>query len=270
MQPTFIQEEFTAITSKFNVRFKSFKVSLESFGLPTHPPQGNKLNPNRIINPLETHMAVSMSDVLQTARSLTSNMRHRDTVMESNRRLARSALCRLESNLEADASVEKMSTGERSLTLSDPLPPLIKDSPQYRLLYEDNQKLYVVVAEQQLTLEMIMEKYRAKMAESTDAVKSFVAAQKCLERKDGILGALMHEKGVLLQAMNKAVWEDDGDDVALSEHAAELAADNATLREVVRASLQLNGRTFLSTLSAERGNQTSPLGDVVEPNPTNS
>ena len=213
-------------------------------------------------------MAVSLSDVLRTAKSLTTSMRQRDIVVETNRRLARAVLSRMEASLEPDANTDKMSSSSRGLTISDPLPDLIEHCPQYRGLYEDNQKLYVIVAEQQLTLELIMEKYRAKIAESTQGARgSFLHAQACLDKNDGILGALLHEKGVILQTMGQAVWEDDLDEAAVAQHEAEITADNATLKEVVRASLRMNGLSYLTVNSTERGNQTSPpppsLEDVV-------
>jgi hypothetical protein len=154
---------------------------------------------------------------------------------------------------------------ERTDAIADPLPDLIRHSPHYRKLYEENEKLYVVVAEQQLTLEMIMEKYRAKIAESTHALQSFLQAQECLEKHDGFLGALLHEKGVALQAMEKAVWEDDDGDFAVSQHSAEIASDNATLKEIVQASLRMNGQSYLSPNLSERGNQTSALSQVAPP-----
>lgn len=119
-------------------------------------------------------------------------MRQRDTTVESSRRSARQSQIRLESSLDANEERAKLPQKDVAAALTEPLPELIMKNPEYRQLYDDNRRLYVVVAEQQLTLEMIMEKYRAKVAESTNMTKNIHITQECLNRHDGILGMKIH------------------------------------------------------------------------------
>lgn len=133
-------------------------------------------------------MTASLGDILKLSKSLTASMRQRDASVESSRRLARQSLNRLEACLDAsDENVKRPGEGNLNV-LAQALPELIVNYPEYRQLYEENRRLYVVVAEQQLTLEMIMQKYRTKMAEVAESGRSRMITQRCLDRNDGVLG----------------------------------------------------------------------------------
>lgn len=64
-------------------------------------------------------------------------------------------------------------------------------------------------------------------------------------------GMLLHEKGVGLRVMEDSIWEED-DDVATMQHAAQIVAENTTLREMVRVSYQTNGKTYLRPNRADK------------------
>ncbi|XP_055328066.1 suppressor of IKBKE 1-like isoform X3 [Paramacrobiotus metropolitanus] len=206
-------------------------------------------------------MSLTLSDALNTARNLVASMRQRDATMESSRRSARASLHRLESALDADSRKPNMpdSHGIVEQELVEPFPDFIMNSPEHRELYDSNRELYHVVAEQQITLQMIMEKYRMQMMELPSAT-NYMMMQKLLEKYEDQTGILMHEKGVALQVMGDAVWEDDDADFVLTQHSAQMVTENETLRMLVQHSLRTNGISALS-LGTESGAAQIPQSD---------
>ena len=140
-------------------------------------------------------MALTVNDVLKVAKQMTTSMRQRDTTVESSRRAARSALARMEAGLECSDGSEKMTGIELDNALASPLPDLILGIPQYRALVEDNQRLYNVVTEQQLTLDLIMQKYRQAVASSTASSPGLAAAKENLDKHEAHVGRILHDKG---------------------------------------------------------------------------
>ncbi|GAV04118.1 hypothetical protein RvY_14445 [Ramazzottius varieornatus] len=201
-------------------------------------------------------MALTVSDVLKGAKQMTSSMRQRDTGLESSRRAARSALARMEAGLECNDGSEKMTGSELDNALSHPLPDLILGVPHYRALVEDNQRLYNVVTEQQLTLDLIMQKYRQAVASTTTISDGLIEAKENLDHHEAQLGRIIHDKGITLAVIHQSVWDDNEADAGIVERAAHLVLENATLRELTNISLKMNGRAALSLAAEEKGVQT--------------
>lgn len=122
------------------------------------------------------------------------------------------------------------------------------------------------MAEQQFTLDMIMEKYRRNILDNTaDDSNTFLRAIKSIEKNEGLLGAVLHEKGIAFNAMHQAVSMDDLNDLKNMQDAHQISLENDVLRDLARFSYQKNGRVLLSSKMEEKETQSDNSDLVVTP-----
>ena len=103
----------------------------------------------------------------------------------------------MEAGLEcSDIDGSDKTTGtELENALASPLPDLILAIPRYQELVEDNHRLHNIVTEQQLTLDLIVRKYRQAVASSTASSPELAAAKENLDKHEAHVGRILHDKG---------------------------------------------------------------------------